>query len=318
MKKIKNTLFTICFTFTIASILIGCKSDSPIVPAAGNTVQGYVKSANGTVPVSGVYVSLISLSDNTDNPDSTYSDANGFYKFPSVANGNKRLIFSKGSFKDSINITVPISGNVPDAKLKSAKPLAFYWGDYDDIQSIIRGMGYTLDSLLLSDFDNMATLQQHSIIFINCGSSSRYDLITPAISNNLITFLNSGGRIYTSDWAFGCVKGIHPELNGTYDGDSIDSLSSNVVYTPLQAYLGKNTVAIRYNLGSWLSLDPNNNYTQNIPFIRATYQTLTNNPTAFFRETYSAGGKLVYTTFHNEAQVSTDMVRILQFFVFEL
>jgi hypothetical protein len=179
-------------------------------------------------------------------------------------------------------------------------------------------MGYTLDSLQLSDFNNLATLQLHSIIFVNCGSSSRYDLNTPTISNNLITFLNSGGRIYASDWAFGCVQGIHPELEGTYDGNSTDSLLSNVVYTPLQTFLGKNTVTIRYNLNSWLSLDPNNNYLQNIPFLRATYQSVTNNPTAFFRETYSAGGKLIYTTFHNEAQVSTDMVKILQFFVFEL
>ena len=309
-------------TFTIAALLAGCKSDEPTGqptgPVLGNTVQGYVKSANGTVPVSGVYVNLLSVSDNADNPDSTYSDANGFYKFASVSDGNKRLIFSKGSFRDTINITVPISGNVPDARLESAKPLAFYWGEFDDIQSIIRGMGYTLDSLSLSDFDNLATLQLHSIIFINCGVSSRDDLNTTTISNNLNTYLNSGGKIYASDWAFGCVKGIHSELNGTYDGDAVDSLLSNVVYAALQTYLGKSTVRINYNLSSWLSLDPNNNYSQNIPFTRATYQTLTNNPTAFFRETYSAGGKLIYTTYHNEAQASADMVKILQFFVFEL
>ena len=316
MNKIINLIIIVCIIIAVSFLITGCgDDDTPTGTTSGNTVQGYVRSANGTVSVSGVYVSLSSV---TDNPDSTYSDANGFYKFTNVSSGNKHLIFSKGSFRDTINITVPISGNVPDAYLTPAKPLAFYWGNYDDIQSIIREMGYVLDSLFIADFENLGTLQQYSIIFINCGDSSRYNLNTPVISNNLTTFLNSGGRIYASDWAFGCVQGIHPELNGTYDGETTSSLLSNVVYSPLQTYLGKNTVDIRYNLPDWLSLDPNNNYTQNIPFIRATYQTVTNNPTAFFRETYSGGGKLIYTTFHNEAQVSSDMIKILQFFVFEL
>lgn len=315
MKKTINIFTVTCIAVLIVLFITGCSEDTPTSIPAGNTVQGYVRSANGTVSVSGVYVNMSSF---PDNPDSTYTDANGFYKFTNVSSGDKHLLFSKGSFRDTIVITVPISGNVPDAYLTPAKPLAFYWGNYDDIQSIIREMGYVLDSLFISDFENPATLQQYSIIFINCGDSSRYNLNTPVISNNLTAFLNNGGRIYASDWAFGCVKGIHPELNGTYDGETTSSLLSNVVYSPLQNYLGKNTVDIRYNLPDWLSLDPNNNYTQNIPFVRATYQSVTNNPTAFFRETYSGGGKLIYTTFHNEAQLSSDMTKILQFFVFEL
>lgn len=315
MKKTINIFTVTCIAVLIVLFITGCSEDTPTSIPAGNTVQGYVRSANGTVSVSGVYVNMSSF---PDNPDSTYTDANGFYKFTNVSSGDKSLLFSKGSFRDTIDITVPISGNVPDAYLTPAKPLAFYWGNYDDIQSIIREMGYVLDSLFIADFENPATLQQYSIIFINCGDSSRYNLNTPVISNNLTAFLNNGGRIYASDWAFGCVKGIHPELNGTYDGETTSSLLSNVVYSPLQNYLGKNTVDIRYNLPDWLSLDPNNNYTQNIPFVRATYQSVTNNPTAFFRETYSGGGKLIYTTFHNEAQLSSDMTKILQFFVFEL
>ncbi len=304
----------------VSCFIYSCKEDSTTGPkqTPTNTVQGYVKSSNGTVAIQGAKVSLIALLEDHPNPDSTYTDANGFYKFDTVSNGNKRLIFTKGSFSDTINITVPLYGNVPDARLEPSKLLAFYWGQYDNIQSIIRQMGYNLDSLELTHFNNLATLQQYSIIFINCGSSSRYDLNEPAISANLTAFLNGGGRIYASDWAFGCVNGIHPELNGTYDGDAVDSLLSNVVYAPLQSYLGKNTVRINYNLGSWLSLDPANNYTLNIPFLRATYQGLTDNPIAFFRQDYTSNGKLIYTTFHEEAQTTSDMIKILQFFVFEL
>jgi hypothetical protein len=321
MSKINFKLILLLLLITSTFFVIySCKEESTSGPGTTptNTVQGYVKSANGTIAIQGAKITLTATSDNLLSPDSTYSDANGFYKFENVANGNKRLIFTKGSFSDTINITVPIYGNVSEARLEPSKPLAFYWGNYDNIQRIIRQMGYNLDSLVLTDFNNLTTLQHYSIIFINCGVSSRYDLNTATISGNLTTFLNGGGRIYASDWAFGCIKGIHPELNGTYDGDAVDSLLANVVYDTLATYLGKNTVRINYNLGSWLSLDPNNNYTVNIPFLRATYQGLTNNPIAFFRRDYTSNGKLIYTTFHEEAQVTQDMTKILQFFVFEL
>jgi hypothetical protein len=313
MKKQLSILIILCFFSAL--LFFSCKSDETTGPTQTNDVKGYVKSANGTVPVQGVLVSMTSV---TDNPDTTRSDANGYYQFLNAANGNKRLIFTKGSFTDTINITVPLTGNVPDARMEPIKPLAFYWGDYDEIQVIVRNMGYSLDSLTLTDFSNLPYLQQHSVIFINCGSSSRYDLDDPPIPANLTAFLNGGGKIYASDWAFGCVKGIHPELNGTYDGNSVDSLPANVVYSPLQTYLGTSSVRINYNLGSWLSLDPANNYTVNVPFLRATYQSLSDNPIAFFRTDYLLGGKLIYTTFHNEAQVTQDMIKILQFFIFEL
>ena len=139
MKKTINIFIVAGIALLISFFITGCgDDDTPTSPPVGNTVQGYVRSANGTVSVSGVYVSLSSV---TDNPDSTYTDANGFYKFTNVSSGNKRLLFSKGSFRDTIDITVPVSGNVPDAYLTPAKPLAFYWGNYDNIQSIISEMG---------------------------------------------------------------------------------------------------------------------------------------------------------------------------------
>ncbi|MCU0372974.1 MAG: hypothetical protein MUE56_06995 [Ignavibacteria bacterium] len=298
----------------ISFLISSCSDDETASTNFTNDVQGYVKSANGTVAVSGVLIRLVST---TDAEDSTYSDGNGFYIFPNVTDGSKKLIFRKGSFVDTVRVTVPGIGNAPDANLLPVKPLAFYWGEYDEIQKIVRGMGYSLDSLSLADFDNPIKLNQHSAIFINCGSSSRNDLNTPSISNNLNGFMNQGGKIYASDWAFGCVKGLHPELEGEYNGSEIDSLNATIVYTPLANYMGKTNVKINYNLGSWLTLDPGINQTVNIPFLKATYQGFTDNPIAFFRNEGNSG-KLLYTTFHEEAQTTQDMVKILQFFIFEL
>ena len=309
MKK----LFLIPLLF-LAFLISSCSEDDTSSTNFTNDVQGYVKSANGTVAVSGCRVLLIST---TDAGDTAYSDASGFYKFPNASPGSKKLIFKKGSFVDTVIITVPVIGNAPDAHLEPVKPLAFYWGEFDEIQKIVRAMGYSLDSLVLNDFNDPIKLNQHSAIFINCGSSSRDELNTPAISNNLNGFMNSGGKIYASDWAFGCVKGLHPELEGEYIGNEVDSLNATIVYSPLASYMGKTNVKINYNLGSWLTLDPNINQTVNIPFLKATYQSFTDNPIAFFRNEGNSG-KLLYTTFHEEAQTTGDMTKILQFFIFEL
>jgi len=301
----------------LAAILIfisSCSEDETTSTNFTKDVQGYVKSANGTVAVSGCRVILVSTA---DAGDTAYSDGSGFYKFPNASEGGKKLLFKKGSFVDTVIVTVPVIGNAPDANLLPVKPLAFYPGEYDHIENIVKGMGYNLDSLTLADFSNPIKLNQHSVIFINCGSSARYELNTSGISNNLNNFLNSGGKIYASDWAFGCVQGLHSELNGEYNGSEIDSLNAAIVYTPLASYMGKTNVRINYNLGSWLTLDPGINQTVNIPFLKATYQGFTDNPIAFFRNEGNSG-KLLYTTFHEEAQTTGDMIKILQFFIFEL
>jgi hypothetical protein len=235
----------------LAFMISSCSEDETTSTNFTKDVQGYVKSANGTVSVSGCRIILVST---TDAGDTAYSDGSGFYKFPNVSEGGKKLLFKKGSFVDTVIVTVPIIGNAPDANLLPVKPLAFYWGEYDEIQKIVRGMGYSLDSLTLADFSNPIKLNQHSAIFINCGNSSRDDLNTPGISSNLNGFLNQGGKIYASDWAFGCVKGLHPELEGEYNGLEVDSLNATIVYTPLASYMGKTNVKINYNLGSWLTL----------------------------------------------------------------
>lgn len=311
MKQIKLTLI---FLLLISGILYfsSCSEDTIAPVQTTNNVQGYVKSANGQVVVAGATIILASTLDATDT---TTSDANGFFQFQNVANGNYTLTYNKGSFTYSQNIVVPLSGNVPDALLQPTKPMAFLWGEYDDIQTIIRAMGYTgvsLESLTVASFNNLTLLNTYSIIFLNCGNDSRYNLNTGIITTNLRSYIQGGGKIYASDWAFGAIQPIYPtEFFGNYIGNSQDSVQGNVNYAPLVDYLGKSTVSINYNLSSWLMLTaigPN------------AQQFISNTPLgtlAFYRND-SNNGKLIYTTFHNEAQMTGDMIKILQFFVFEL
>ena len=298
-------------------LLIGvqsCSDDDSLKPFPSVTVEGLVKSLVGNVPVSAVKVVIRS---ETDFSDSTTTDAVGYYRFQSVPDGTYKIYFSKGSFADTVGIAVPITGYAPIARVKTSKPLAFYWGDYDDLQTIIRNMGYAPDSLVLSDFYNPQKLLQYSIICINSGISARNELSSGPVSDNLRNYLNSGGRIYASDWAFSCVMGIHPELEGTFTGSIMDSVKAGIVYTPLSTRLNKDSAIISYNSASWLSLDTSINQSVNIPYLKLSYGTVSDNPIAFFRFENNSG-KLIYTTFHRDPLATVDMINILQYFFFEL
>ncbi len=304
----------------LSFLLYSCADNVTNPPPGSNvpagTVQGYVKSLNGTYTVPGVRARIQPTTLDADT-QTVYTNTDGFYKFTNISSGNKTIFFDKGEFADTAMITVPENSgvNVPDAKLKPTGTLAFVWGDYDQIQHIVRdSLGYNMDSLTVADLSNLGTLQNYRMIFLNCGSE-----INSATNTQLGAYIQGGGKVYASDWAFGCIKSVYPDLNGDYIGNS-QTITADVTNTDLQLFLGKNTASIVYDLGGWVSLDPANNQSVNVPFLKGSYQTssgmVTNNSIAF--ERIEGSGKLIYTTFHNEANVTTDAVKILMFFVYQL
>ena len=324
MNKNKLLLIVIAlFNFTYI-LMSGCSEDEPTKPPTANgvTVSGYVRSINGTTAIQNVNVNLRSeISDNV-LADSlvTLTNELGYYEFTNVSNGAKKLYFSKGSFKDTISITVSGGSVVVDTShLQIAKPFAYLFGQYDDIQTIIRdSLGYSVQSITTSTINSNLNLQNYSVIFLNCGTNALSG-ITNTGATNLKSFMQSGGRIYASDFAYGTVIKMYPELSGIQNGNS-QTITGNIVDQNLQHYMNASTVQIFYNLGSWYSISPTIDQSVNIPFLKATYTTgsgtITNNVVAFYRT--ESLGKLIFTTFHNEANVTAQTIKILKYFIFEL
>jgi len=324
MKKKKFLTIVIAllnFTFILIS---GCSDDDPVKPpeVTGFTVSGYVRSINGSTPIHNVNVNLRSVAVDNILADSlvTLSNEVGYYEFTHVSDGKKKLYFYKGSFKDTIDITVS-GGNVTadTSRLKIDKPLAYLPGQYDDIQTIIRDdLGYAVQSITTSAINNNVNLQNYSIIFLNCGTEALSSITTTG-ANNLKSFMQSGGKIYASDWAYGTVIKMYPELSGSRNGNS-QTVNGNIEDVNLQRYMDVTAVQIFYNLGSWYSISPTIDQSVNVPFLKATYTTttgtLTNNVIAFSRT--ELAGKLIFTTFHNEANVTAATIKILKYFIFEL
>jgi hypothetical protein len=86
---------------------------------------------------------------------------------------------------------------------------------YDGIDSIFGGGGTQgkLDALIL-DLDKM---KSYNVIFINCSGNEFESILTqPAARNNIRDYVQSGGRLYVTDWSYDYIEQV-PEFASIID-----------------------------------------------------------------------------------------------------
>ena len=166
-------------------------------------------------------------------------------------------------------------------------------------------------------------------MFFNCGKGQDDILMSAesAITQNLKTFVESGGSIYASDFAFLYVEWPWPDAIEFFGDDTVvygpkvggvGKLTAKVVDPVLAAHLGKDHVQLNFDEGLWAvaesaAADTKVHVSGNMS---SPLATVSNAPLLL---THKPGtGKVLYTSFHNEAQVTADMEAILQYLVFEL
>jgi uncharacterized protein (DUF2249 family) len=297
-------------------------------------VCGYVCAPNGTYKIGGAKV-YVNTSDCAGKPVNieTLSDSNGNYCLDNVPAGNQTVNVEKGSFKTQYSLPVS-DGSVINAqdiieptKLcfpKSSVKIAVVTGNWDAIQNIISKLGFTYDlydgvsnpSDAINFLSNFPKMKTYSVIFFNCGANHDYIISNGSIVSNLTNYVQQGGSIYASDWAFVYVEDPWPLYVSYYGkfGDS-ETLNGTVVDPELASILGKSTVAINYNLVEWVVVDSvSGNTSQHIS--GWTPEIGKNAPWLMSFKPFSTGGRVLYTTFHNEFQVTADMEKILQALVF--
>ena len=67
---------------------------------------------------------------------------------------------------------------------------------------------------------------------------------------NLRAFLQAGGTIYASDWAADYVAAMFTGFTVDFTGDAQNSTAA-IVEPSLQAFVGKSSVSIVYDLDAW-------------------------------------------------------------------
>ena len=221
-------------------------------------------------------------------------------------------------------------------------------GEYDRVEDVLARIGVDAANIDMYDgggffdtspqyvgelLEDYATLSQYDIVFLNCGLND-FDFLSPSGANsvavdNLRQFVNDGGSIYASDWAYSLVErawsarvdfvGNDDNADDAKVGDFATALNGTIVDSSLATAMGDVDIELHYPLPSWVPM-------QEVAADVTVYiegdaplddgSTLPSVPhTVGFN---SGAGRVIYTSFHQEPGISLAQERVLELLMFEL
>lgn len=273
-----KTKFSLLFACSIFFLVLSCSKDDnqQNIPAAVPTgnLTGKVMVKNGSKPVGSATVFVLG---DDSKLYATHTDASGNFSLKAPV-GNRKLQIQTGggaNFRTSISVEVvkdqTIAIDPTTTRLDQVARMAYVAGSYDNIQSIVTDLGYTIEGITHQDLQNYAIVSQYDIIFLNCGAKQN-DPNQATIDTNLANFVTNGGSLYASDWAVAYLTGgainSHNcgEANGFIPDDKLCAKSTGetgtisgavVAYPDLASALNFSNLDITYDLGGWEQI---NNY----------------------------------------------------------
>lgn len=338
--------------FMVAITMFGCSSTP-----TGTTgkITGSIYAADGATPIANATVYLKTDSSKTTTTNASgYFELSGTW----IIAGTFTLVAEKGAFKLEFTSTVTAEGSNTSVGTKEVDPadpsatvpdLGVVVGSFDTIQDIIHSLGYKYVTIEAADLLNYAYISTFEAIFLNCDSDSGYIVDDASKEANVKNFVESvGGSLYASDYAADVIEAIWPSAVTWYGGSVTNAkkgtqgqtITAEVVDADLQVVLGKNTASIYYNLPYWVVISAEGTgttvllkgaptvssvyslgaqgRTASISDVSASSTTISSKPLAVKFTPVAAKGTVIYTTFHNEANVSNDVVKILKDFIFSL
>ncbi len=330
-------VISVVFSFVI---LFSCKKKVINGLITRGSVEGYIATKNGLFPLGGV---LVYIKENSDKK--TYSNSEGYFKIDGIPAGQKTVVITIGSVKieKQVNIedgkNVAISTRQNPLKLGSHLKIAVVRGSYDRIEEILDTIGFRNVTVPdtgayvlfnnISQFLNSPYLNDFNVVFINCGAEDEDDFYTNAgMRDNMKSWISNGHSLYCSDFAYTVVEACFPQYIDFYRNDSIAGSARQGFSTvttsfindeEIRIHLGKDKANINFSLG-WAVISAINQSLGSETWITAdsvrTWNEKLYNVPIMVYFSYNQG-KVLYTSFHNEAQVTDDMVKILIRIIYE-
>jgi len=200
------------------------------------------------------------------------------------------------------SLIAPYSGNI---RIGVTTPGA------DDVGQILRHFGAGVDFYLIShaDLNDIDRLSQFYAIFINCGGHGHVN------SRVLNSFVYQGGIVYASDHAGGPLTQTFPNMfSYTSENGSQLVRRAEITHSTLAAHMGMAYMDVNFDLGGWYAItELNPNTTVYIQGNVATHGMI---PLAF---SFDYGyGTVFYTSFHNSAQATMEMIGFIEYLVFRI
>ncbi|MDP6932332.1 MAG: carboxypeptidase-like regulatory domain-containing protein, partial [Myxococcota bacterium] len=244
-------------------------------PGSESSVSGQICDPSGAGWVVDAYV-YISVDLNGDGVEDerydTYTDVNGEFTLEGMPPGDYTVYVEKGSFSTDFDVSLPEGHTdlaVEECLDSSSVNIAVVTGAYDSIENILDDLDLEYDKFqgtygtafltLLRDPDLMA---EYDIIFFNCGISDYAWLsYSDEIGTNISDFVEAGGSIYASDWAYYFFESAFPDAvtfygaDGTYGSAQVGEsgeIIADVIDTTLITLLGDATAQLNYDLSAWV------------------------------------------------------------------
>ena len=307
----------------------GTDTSVPDLPADEGAVQGRICDPSGGSWVVGAMVSTLVEGLEVF----ALTDADGEFLLTGLPPGSYTLFVEKGSFSTEFDVDV-VGGEVtqlpdPECLDPSNVDIAVVTGEYDSIGVILDDLGLAYDAIdgttgtaYISFLGDSTALASYDIVFINCGMSWDWYGSGDAIGAALQTYVEGGGSLYVSDWSAGLVEKAYPDMMDWYGDDATitEALAGapgthkGVVLDPnMQTLLGTQQADLSFDFNNWAIAEKESQFTKVLVRGKAPLDAggeVTGSPLAF-RYRSQAGGQLLFTSFHNEAQNTLDVDLLL-------
>jgi len=365
---VKNALKSFAYSATLASLLLGlsagcngCDDDIQAVVMPGS-ISGAVCDPGQGVGIFGATVRVIVIQPNgSEKIYETLTDAEGNFLLEDVPVGTHSVHIRRGSFRSEVEGVEVFEEQetVLDGECVAPVTVAMaVYGGHDSVEEVLTRLGYTsyafietyhrasdrddgTPSWLVEQFGDIDNFSSFDILFINCGAhewalEKASDAEVETVLNNLRVFVNNGGSIYMSDWAYDLMELLYPDAVDWYDDDEVENAAQVgeqqdflglVADEDMLAVLDKDRVSLRYNQGriampvtlgegsralitaNNMGVDVDAEDLDDVPVL------LEHVPVGVDEET---AGRIIFTTFHNGSQNTPDMDEILRAIVFSL
>ena len=347
----------------LTTLMVGCtettlvnRNDAPIVLEPG-AVKGRVCDPSGLTWLADamVYTHLYDQNGKLYDTRMAYSDRDGYWMLSDLPESVTYEIFVQWGAEtlESHSVTIVADQTQeleePDCFDPLQMDVAIITGDYDDFNLVLNDMGFAnyelIDGLTeneIVDFLSSPTdMGRYDMIFFNGGhveedviydeNGDDLDGTVDLILDNIQNYVNDGGVVYASDWAYDVIETVWPQRIDFVGDDNtpddaqkgeFDFITAAVTDASLGEFLGENYVDIEYDLPVWPPIEgvhdsTSTHLTGSVQYREGTaIYTLPSSPILV---SFSAGaGRVFFSTFRVAKNGTNDMLLTLQYAMYSL
>ncbi len=259
-------------------------------------------------------------------------------------NGLRQLNFGKtaivtGDF-DTVEQLIQEVANVSDVQAEIHRYHGYVDGPHFETE-VSAAPSLQVEDLLRG---NINTLSTFSTVFFSCGMRGvgefRYNgvaeddhlVIDGTVIDNLQTTAARGANLYFSDWTYDFVKAAWPDQISWLGGNDLDAAQKGIA-GPIAARVVNEALAeqmevpvgtqieIEFNQGGWAVIEEVGDDVEVLvegdvlvdDVDSGQPRALSNVPLVVAFDSPTGSGRIVYTAFHNEAQLTDDARDVLRF-----